>query len=141
MAEAHLTLLAELLDLLDRYAREVERKELEHDREAWVKVKGALETAAQCAIDLALQIVARRGLGAPQAYREAFAALARAGVLSSELATELESWAGLRNVLTHIYTALDLDRIHGALAETAPLRSFHRIAAQELMPTEGTEDG
>jgi uncharacterized protein YutE (UPF0331/DUF86 family) len=97
----------------------------------WLKVKAALELAAQCAVDLALEMVTRRGLGAPQSYREAFALLGRAGVLDAGLASDLESWAGLRNVLVHVYTALDLDRIHQALAQTAGLRSFHALAARE----------
>jgi hypothetical protein len=33
-----------------------------------------------------------------------------------------------------MYTALDLDRVHGALSETASLRAFHGIAARELAP-------
>lgn len=132
MGERHLELLIELVELIERYARRVDRHELEQDRETWVKVKGALETAAQCAIDLALKLVAARGLGAPESYRAAFQALARDGVIDDELARELGDWAGLRNVLAHIYTALDLDRVHAALSETAPLRKFHREAAAAL---------
>jgi uncharacterized protein YutE (UPF0331/DUF86 family) len=98
----------------------------------WVKVKGALETAAQCAIDLALQIVAARELGAPETYRSAFQSLARAGILETQLASELEGWAGLRNVLAHIYTTIDLDRMYRALSRTSSLRAFHRIAATTL---------
>lgn len=132
MSEAHQTLLHEMLDLIGRYAGTVTRDALDRDRETWLKVKAALELAAQCAIDLALDIVARRALGVPQSYRDAFAMLARAGVIDAALARELEGWAGLRNVLVHVYTALDLDRIHRALRETAPLRAFHAVAAREL---------
>ena len=134
MSEAHQALLLEMLDLLERYAATVKRADLEHDRETWLKAKGALEVAAQCAVDLALRIVARRGLGVPQSYREAFSLLVRAGVVDAPLGGELEKWAGLRNVLVHVYTALDLDRIHAALAQTAPLRAFHAVAARELFP-------
>lgn len=132
MGEKHLELLIELIELIERYARTVDRHELETDRETWVKVKGALETADQCAIDLGLKLVAARSLGAPDSYRAAFQALARDGVIDDELASELGDWAGLRNVLAHVYTALDLDRVHAALSETAPLRRFHREAAAAL---------
>lgn len=132
MGEAQLTLLRQMLDLIEGYARTVRREEIERDLETWLKVKGALEVAAQCALDLALEMLARRRLGVPQSYRDAFALLARAGVLDPELGTALEGWAGLRNVLVHVYTALDLDRLHGALSRTAPLRAFHAIAAGEL---------
>jgi uncharacterized protein YutE (UPF0331/DUF86 family) len=134
VGEQHLALLRELVELIERYRDTVDRAELEHDREAWVKVKGALETAGQCAIDLALQIVAEKALGPPDTYRAAFQSLTRAEVIDPDLARELEGWAGLRNVLAHMYTAIDLDRMHRALSKTASLRAFHRIAARTLAP-------
>jgi uncharacterized protein YutE (UPF0331/DUF86 family) len=133
MGESTLALMKEMLDLIDGYARSVSRDLLEHDREAWLKVKAALELAAQCAIDLALALISARGLGVPQSYREAFTTLSRAGMITSSLSAELEKWAGLRNVLVHIYTSLDLDRLHGALSETSSLRQFHAIVSRELM--------
>ncbi|MBI3180692.1 MAG: DUF86 domain-containing protein [Myxococcales bacterium] len=132
MSEAHLRLLAEMIDLLESYARSVSRESIETDREVWLKVRGALEVAAQCCIDLALVILAVRGLGPPESYRDAFATLARAKLIEPELASQLEGWAGLRNVLAHLYTRLNLEKLHGALSQTAPLRAFHAIAAREL---------
>jgi uncharacterized protein YutE (UPF0331/DUF86 family) len=38
----------------------------------------------------------------------------------------------MRNVLVHMYTSLDLDRIHAALGRTAPLRAFLAIAAKAM---------
>ena len=132
MSESHLQLLREMLDLLDRYAATVTVEAIGSDRETWLKVKGALEVAAQCSVDLALQMVSARRLGVPATYRDAFRLLARAGVIDSSLAGELEAWAGLRNVLAHVYTSLDLDRLHRALSEGASLRAFAVIAAREL---------
>lgn len=131
MGESHLDLLREMLDLLERYAKSVKRADLDSDRETWVKVKGALGVAAQCAIDAALDLIARRGLGMPQTYREAFAVLARAKVVDGSLLAELQNWTGLRNV--HMYTKLDLDRVYAALAETAALRAFHAIVSRALL--------
>lgn len=132
MGEAHLTLLHEMIQLLERFAQQVRRRDLDTDRETWLKVKAGLEVAAQCAIDAALDLISRRGLGVPQTYREAFAELARAGVIDATLQQQLQAWAGLRNVLVHMYTALDLDRVHAALGQTAPLRAFHAIVAKAL---------
>jgi len=133
VAESHLSLLHEMLALLERYAKTVSRRDLDTDREAWLKVKAALELATQCAIDLALDLIARRKLGVPQTYREAFLTLARANVIDSALAVQLQGWAGMRNVLVHMYTALDLDRVHAALSETASLCAFQAIVARELV--------
>lgn len=132
MTEAQLSLLHEILALLQRYSKTVSRRDLDADRETWLKVKAALEVAVQCAIDLALELVARRGLAVPQSYRDAFVVLARGGAIEAGLADRLQAWAGMRNVLVHMYTTLDLDRVHAALFELDALREFHRIAAREL---------
>lgn len=125
-------MLQKTLALLDRYATEVSRTDLDRDWETWLKVRAALELVAQCAIDAALDLISRRGLGAPQTYREAFTALAQANLIDGQMMKDLQSWAGLRSVLVHMYTTPDLDRVHAAWQHTAPLRAFHAIAAREL---------
>ncbi len=138
MGEDHLRLLGEMLDLLDRYAASVSRDDLEQDTEAWLKVKGAMELAVQCSIDLALALLSQRALGVPETYREAFTLLTRAGLIEPDLATQMGDWAGLRNILVHIYTSLDLDRLHEALRKTEPLKQFRAIAARLLIDTDST---
>lgn len=134
MGEAQLDLLERILARLDEYATSVSRTELESDLDTWLKVSRALELAAQCSLDLAMEIVAKRGLGAPETYREAFTRLAQAGVITAEQSVALQGWAGLRNVLSHMYTALDLDRLYQAMCEDKRiLREFGRVAASELL--------
>jgi uncharacterized protein YutE (UPF0331/DUF86 family) len=59
--------------------------------------------------------------------------LAQAGILSPELSMRLQGWAGLRNVLAHLYTTVDLDRLYAAMIEDkGTVREFGRIAAREL---------
>jgi uncharacterized protein YutE (UPF0331/DUF86 family) len=133
MGEAQLDLLERLLVRLDEYATTVSRAELESDLDTWLKVTRALELAAQCCIDLAMEVVARRGLGLPESNRDAFLRLAQAGVIDAAQAQALGGWAGLRNVLAHLYGAVDLDRLHAALREDkSVLRQFGRAAALEL---------
>lgn len=134
MGEAQLDLFERLLRQLDLYASTVTREELELDFDTWLKVSRALELAAQCAVDLAMQIVARRGLGLPESYRETFGRLSSAGIITTEDAKQLAAWAGLRNVLAHMYASIDLDRLFAALKEDkAALRRFGRVAAAELL--------
>jgi uncharacterized protein YutE (UPF0331/DUF86 family) len=133
MGEAQLDLLERMLGRIDEYATSVSRQELETDLDTWLKVSRALELAAQCSLDLAMEIVAKRGLGVPETYREAFTRLAQAGVITADQSVALQGWAGLRNVLSHMYTALDLDRLHEAMRESKDvLRAFGRVAAREL---------
>jgi len=135
LSEAHLLLLRRLVLLLDRYGAEVTAVQLGADLETWLKVRGALETAAQCAIDLALAMAARRGLGPVESYRQVFALLGDAGVLPAPLVADMQGWAGLRNVLAHVYTMLDLETLHAALHDTESLKQFTAIAAADLQAT------
>jgi uncharacterized protein YutE (UPF0331/DUF86 family) len=133
VGEAQLDLLERLLARIEDYAATVTRTELETDLDTWLKVTRALELAAQCCIDLAMEVVARRGLGLPESNREAFVRLAQAGLLTSAQAEALGGWAGMRNVLAHLYGSIDLDRLYSALREDKTvLRELGRVAAHEL---------
>src|SRR5256885_15661705 len=94
MDESRLDLLEQLVARMEHYARTVTRQQLEHDLDAWLMVSRALELAAQCCVDLAMSIIARRGLGVPDTYRDAFSRLARASIISTELAGAPPGWAG-----------------------------------------------
>ena len=138
MGEAQLDLLERLLARLEQYARTVTRAQLEADLDVWLMVSRALELAAQCCSILRWKIAAKRGLGVPETYRDAFVRLAQAGIITAEASTALQGWVGLRNVLAHIYTGVDLDRLHAALvADKSALRNVVRIAALELTTSSG----
>ena len=81
--------------------------------------------AVQMTIDLAVSWCVRAGLGAPPSYGEAFRRLASHGQLDTALAERLVRAVGLRNVVVHAYTDLDLAIVHG-VARTGPadLRAF-----------------
>ncbi|HEY3356392.1 MAG TPA: DUF86 domain-containing protein [Polyangia bacterium] len=133
MGETQLDLLERLLARLDLYAGTITRDQLEEDLDTWLKVSRALELVAQCCVDLAMEIVARRGLGVPDSYREAFVRLAQEGLLTPAQSRALQGWAGLRNVLAHLYASIDLDRLFAAVTEDKQhLRDFGRLAAREL---------
>ena len=133
MGEAQLDLLERLLARIEQYAREIPRAQLEADLDTWLKVSRALELVAQCCLDLAMEMVARRGLGTPESYRDVFVRLAQAGVIAPAHLPVLQGWAGLRNVLAHMYTAVDLDQIYAAMIEDkTALRELGRLAALEL---------
>lgn len=133
MGEAKLDLLERMLRRLAAYAKTVTRDQLENDLDCWLMVSRAMELAAQCCVDLAMTMIAKRGLAIPDSYREAFARLAEAGLIDAGQASALQGWAGLRNVLAHMYATIDLDRLHAALtSDLTPLREFAQLAARDL---------
>ncbi|HUP41579.1 MAG TPA: DUF86 domain-containing protein [Thermoanaerobaculia bacterium] len=71
--------------------------------------------AGEVAIDLSTQLIAERGWRPPATYREAFRVLTEEGVLTPELARQMEGWAALRNVLVHLDLEVDHERLHEIL--------------------------
>ena len=70
-----------------------------------------LYLALQGCSDLALHVVADRGLGVPPDTRGAFELLERAGLLDAALARRLMAAVGLRNRIAHQYGTVDLQRV------------------------------
>ena len=99
---------------------------LQAQAERWVQV--AVETC----IDLANHIIADRGLPTPGTYREAFSVLAKHGVLDPELAEQMAAWAGLRNLLVHLYLDVDPTRLHAIVTnELDQLEAFAAAVSRD----------
>lgn len=75
----------------------------------------------QDAIDIAAHVIADSGLALPASHRESFEALAQAGILSRETATQMAAMASLRNRIAHSYGDVDPVR----LATEAPQGLAH----------------
>ena len=71
-------------------------------------VEHTLQLAIQAALDVASHVVADERLGEPETRAELFTLLERAGWLSADLSGRLARMTGMRNVLVHGYTAVDL---------------------------------
>jgi uncharacterized protein YutE (UPF0331/DUF86 family) len=110
---------------VERYSREVSYDLFIKDRDTQNMVLFAVYRVSQDVVDLANAVIASRGLGVPRSYRDAFRLLAEAGMIDADLAGALEGWAGLRNVIAHIYRKLDLDQVFDACSkEIGTLRAF-----------------
>jgi len=93
---------------VDRATFLVDRR-LQAQAERWTQV------AVEACIDLAHHLIADHGWATPATHRAAFATLAAQGVISDEGATRMAGWAGLRNVLVHLYLDIDHARLHDVL--------------------------
>ena len=111
--DRRLAKLEELLGDLRRIApkRSAERDAFLGDRGVQAQAERWLQLAAECCIDLAHHLIADRGWRSPRTYRETFEILRDNGVLDAELCVAMQGWAGLRNVLTHLYLDVDHARI------------------------------
>jgi uncharacterized protein YutE (UPF0331/DUF86 family) len=114
--ERRLAKLEELLRDLRGLAT-LERRVFLADRGLQAQAERWLQLAAECALDLGFHLIADRGWEAPDSYREVFQVLQQEGVLSAELAHQMEGWARLRNVLVHLYLRIDQERVWEVLTE------------------------
>ncbi len=127
--DRRLAKLEELLGDLRRIApkRPGDRSAFLADRGVQAQAERWLQLAAECCIDLAHHLIADRGWRSPRTYRETFEILRDQGVLDAELAVAMQGWAGLRNVLAHLYMDVDHVRICDVLERE--LDQLDRFAA------------
>ncbi len=90
----------------ERYLRDAG---LQAQAERW------LQLCAESVLDVAAHVIADSGLRTPTTYRESFQILAESDVLEAALAKQMERWAGLRNVLVHLYLDVDQDILYDIL--------------------------
>jgi uncharacterized protein YutE (UPF0331/DUF86 family) len=83
-------------------------------------------------------LIADRGWRTPSTYREAFQVLEEKGVLDSEMTRNMEEWAGLRNVLVHLYLEVDQRILYDIL--TRDLDQLERYAEALSKAVDETND-
>jgi len=79
-----------------------------------------MHLVVECSIDLANHLIADRAWKSPSTNRETFQVLADNGVLEPELARRMEGWAGLRNILVHLYLEIDYEKLFEILTKDLP---------------------
>ena len=67
-----------------------------------------IQRACEASIDLAMHVVAERGLGLPQSSRAAFELLCGNGIIEPEQSRRLQAMVGFRNIAIHGYQAMNL---------------------------------
>jgi uncharacterized protein YutE (UPF0331/DUF86 family) len=90
-----------------RAFRDVTREEFVAEPSLHDLAERYLHLAVEAGLDLANHWIAGAGLPTPDANRDTFTTLERAGELAPDLAERLRGWAGFRNILVHEYLAID----------------------------------
>jgi uncharacterized protein YutE (UPF0331/DUF86 family) len=98
-----------------------------------------LHLAFEACLDLANHWIADRSLPTPDANRDTFTVLERAGELPTELAERLRGWAGFRNILVHEYLRIDHAIAYRAIRDE--LGDLERLAAWAASKLGGGEPG
>lgn len=74
-----------------------------------------IQRSCEASIDLAMHLVASKGLGIPQSSREAFDFLQQAGIIDEHLTRKLKAMVGFRNIAVHNYQTVDLGIVQGII--------------------------
>ena len=83
--------------------------------------------AIEAALQICFHISAQQLYRVPEEYAECFAILGEAGIVPPELSQNLQRMARFRNMLIHVYWAVDYDRVYTILQEHLDdLRKFVR---------------
>lgn len=102
-------------------------------------VERRLQTAIEGCLNVGNHLIARLALRAPQDYADVFRVLGEARVLPKELVTQMTDMARFRNLLVHVYWAIDHKRVYDALpARQSALDSFVRTIALWLTERKST---
>lgn len=92
-----------------------------------------LTRAVQLCADIAAHCIAGLGTPAPHSMGEAFSTLARAGLVSEDLAGRLRRAVGFRNIAVHTYRAIDWGIVHTiATTRLDEFREFARVIGARL---------
>jgi uncharacterized protein YutE (UPF0331/DUF86 family) len=70
-----------------------------------------IQMAVQNCIDIAAHIISDEGFGVPGSTNEMFYLLEENGYLDNEITEKMVKAVGLRNLVVHEYSKIDLDRI------------------------------
>ncbi len=125
---------AKLSDLAERVAR-VRRHAgdlatLSHDTDALDLVSFNLMLAVQICADIASHLIADEGWPAAKSLAQSFERLAEHGAIDEPTAEALGRAVGLRNVVAHGYSKVDVAAVHTAsTAGLADLQAFARQIA------------
>ncbi len=94
-------------------------------------VERRLQTAIESCINIGNHLIARLGLRAPRDYADVFMIMSEAHVMPLELAGQMAEMAKLRNLLVHVYWAIDQERVWSSLpVRLTVLETFARCIAE-----------
>ena len=96
-----------------------------------------IQRSCEASIDLAMHLVASKGLGIPQSSREAFDLLQQAGIIDELLAQKLKAMVGFRNIAVHNYQSVNLGSVQGIIEKNlADLLKFGQLILSIKRKTE-----
>lgn len=119
-----LRLISDDLQILREKSR-VSKGDYLNSRDLQAVVERRLQTANESAINIGNHMIARLGFRPPQDYADVFRILGENQVLRRDVADAMMDMAKFRNLLVHVYWAIDHERVYDSLpGRLATLEEF-----------------
>ncbi len=91
--------------------RAISGEELEENYELRSAIERNLELALASMLDIGEIIISEKGFEKPEDYKSVMLILGKEGVLPKVFAEKLVPAVGVRNILVHMYTEVDVEKI------------------------------
>lgn len=117
--------LKEYVDLLKGYQK-YSLEQLKKDFTLRGAVERYLELALECIIDIGEMIISAEGFRKPENYREIIEILGEKNIIPKNFAEKFAPAAGFRNILVHMYTRIDINKVFSLLQNN--LHDFEEFA-------------
>jgi len=111
LVKEHLLELEKALSVLERYQK-LSEEQIARDTGILYAVLHGFQVAIQNLIDIAMHISMEHGEKKLEDYAQALLKLGELNVLPVEFAKKISGMAGLRNVIVHEYTQVDLKKLY-----------------------------
>lgn len=98
-----------------REKTEIPKEVYRGSRDIQAIVERRLQTATESCINVGNHLIARLGLRPPADYADVFCVMGEAQLLPAELIDQMTDMARFRNLLVHVYWALDHEKVYDSL--------------------------
>ena len=116
--------------------RAISGEELEENYELRSAIERNLELALASMLDIGEIIISEKGFEKPEDYKSVMLILGKEGVLPKVFAEKLVPAVGVRNILVHMYTEVDVEKICEFLrGNLKDLDEFAKCVANYLKKT------
>ena len=133
---AQVQTLDEALEAWQRY-QQIPYEKFAQEKDTQYMVCHAMLLAIQASIDIATGMAVMKTPRRPDTYRETFHVLGKFQIVPEELASEMASLAGFRNILVHEYTGLDTKRVYRILQDNWQTMDLFRKSAKKFVRAQG----
>ena len=108
-----------------REKTEIPKEVYRGSRDIQAIVERRLQTATESCINVGNHLIARLGLRPPADYADVFRVMGEAHLLPAELIDQMTDMARFRNLLVHVYWAIDHEKVYDSLrSRLATLEAF-----------------